>query len=72
MCMAPKIVSAAPQVMPSQAPTPTEAKVGDEKAVKLAKKERDVQESGLEGMKVTLNAPSTGNPSGTPGGTVSS
>jgi len=70
--MAPKIVSAAaPQIMPAQAPTPTEAKVGDEKAVKLAKKEREIQESGLEGMKVTLNAPSTGNPSGTPGGTVS-
>ena len=72
MCMAPKIVSAAPQVQAAQAPIPTEAKVGDEKAVQLAKKEQQVKESGLEGMKVSLNAPASGNPSGTPGGTVSS
>ena len=70
MCFAPRAVqAAAPQVMQAQAPVPTEAKVGDEEAVKLAKKEREIKESGLEGMKVALNVDPAGT-GGTPGSTT--
>ena len=70
MCFAPRaVMPASPQVQSAQAPVPTEAKVGDEKAIKLAKKERDIKESGLEGMKVALNVDPAGT-GGTPGGTT--